>query len=171
MLSSNTTPRILALLEVVVSLALPILKSLKSGPVLYIEKISTISILYRDWVSAGFYTPRWILVGIVIIFAKGENLQERIWETHWFNGTIIYKTILENVLEFKTEDRFPVANYTFDIEITTVVNKCKVASVLSPYVLQVQVRKSKRKEKQACWSKQETASCRLWHQKSLGGWH
>ena len=153
MLSSNTTPSLPPLLEVVVSLALPILKSLKSGRVRYIEKISTISILYRDSVSAGFYTPTWILVGIVIVFAKGENLQERIWETLWFDGTIIYKMLLENVLEFKKEDCFPVGNYTFDIEITTVVNKCKVASILSLYVLQVQVRKSKRKEKQTRNSK------------------
>ena len=78
MLSSNTTPSLPALLEVVASLALPILKSLKSGRVRYIEKISTISILNRDSVSARFYTPRWILVGIVVIFAKGENQQERI---------------------------------------------------------------------------------------------
>ena len=61
--------------------------------------------------------------------------------------------LLENVLEFKKEDCFPVGNYTFDIEITTVVNKCKVASILSLYVLQVQVRKSKRKEKQTRNSK------------------
>ena len=45
MLSSNTTARLSALLEVVVSLALPIFKSLKGGRVRYIEKISTISIL------------------------------------------------------------------------------------------------------------------------------
>ena len=45
MLSSNTTPRLLALLAVVVSIAFPILKSLNSGRVRYIEKISTISVL------------------------------------------------------------------------------------------------------------------------------
>ena len=46
------------------------------------------------------------------------------------------------MLEFKKEDCLLVA-IKFDIEITTVVNtllKCKVASILSPYV---QVRKSK----------------------------
>ena len=53
---------------------------------------------------------------------------------------------LDNLLEFKKEDCVLVA-IKFDIEITSVVNKCKVASILSPYV---QVKKSKRKEKQAC---------------------
>ena len=51
--------------------------------------------------------------------------------------------LFDNLLEFKKEDCVLVA-IKFDIEITTVaVNtllKCKVASVLSPYV---QVRKSK----------------------------
>ena len=94
---------------------------------------------YRDWVSARFYTPRWKLVGIVVIFTKGENRKERIWETHWLNGTIIYRTLLDNLLEFKKGDCVLVA-IKFDIEITTVVNKWKVASILSPYV---QARKSK----------------------------
>ena len=50
--------------------------------------------------------------------------------------------LFDNLLEFKWEDCVLVA-IKFDIEITTVVNtllKCKVASILSPYV---QVRKSK----------------------------
>ena len=42
-------------------------------------------------------------------------------------------------IEFKKEDCVLVA-IKFDTEITTVVNKCKVASILSPFV---QVRKSK----------------------------
>ena len=33
--------------------------------------------------------------------------------------------------------------------LTTVVNKCKVASILSPYVFNAKLEKSKRKEKQA----------------------
>ena len=44
--------------------------------------------------------------------------------------------LLDNLLEFKKEDGVLVA-IKFDIEITTVVNtllKCKVASILSPYV-------------------------------------
>ena len=55
-----------------------------------------------------------------------------------FNSTIIYRTLLDNLLEFKKEDCVLVA-IKFDIEITTVVNKCKVASILSPFV---QVRKA-----------------------------
>ena len=47
--------------------------------------------------------------------------------------------LLDNLLEFKKEDCALVA-ITFDIEATTVVNKCKVASILSPFA---QVRKSK----------------------------
>ena len=42
-------------------------------------------------------------------------------------------------IEFKKEDCVLVA-IKFDTEITTVVNKCKVASILSPFV---QVRKRK----------------------------
>ena len=38
----------------------------------------------------------------------------------WFNGTSIYRTLLENVVEFRKEDCFPVA-IRFDIEITKVV--------------------------------------------------
>ena len=55
---------------------------------------------------------------------------------------LIYRTLLDNLLEFKKED-FVIVAIKFDIEIATVVNtllKCKVASILSPYV---QVRKSK----------------------------
>ena len=55
-----------------------------------------------------------------------------------FNSTIIYRTLLDNLLEFKKEDCVLVA-IKFDIEITTVVNNCKVASILSPFV---QVRKA-----------------------------
>ena len=97
-LSSNTTPRLLALLAVVVSLALPILKSLKSGRVRYIEKISTISVWSWLVSFSSFLYTKMILAGIVVIFAKGKNRQERIWETYWFNGIIIYRTLLENVL-------------------------------------------------------------------------
>ena len=57
--------------------------------------------------------------------SKREDLRK------WFNGTIIYRTLLDNLLEFKKEDCVLVA-IKFDIEITTVaVNtllKCKVAS-------------------------------------------
>ena len=38
--------------------------------------------------------------------------------------------LLDNILEFKKEDCVLVA-IKFDIKITTVVNKCKVASILS----------------------------------------
>ena len=69
-----------------------------------------------------------------MIFTKGENRREGIWETHWFNGTIIYRTLLDNL-----QDCVLVAIKS-DIEITTVVNKCKVASIPSPFV---QVGKSK----------------------------
>ena len=56
-------------LAAVLSLALPIMKSLKGGRVRFIDKISTI--------SARFYTSRWKLVGIVGIFTKGENRKQR----------------------------------------------------------------------------------------------
>ena len=82
----------------------------------------------------------------MVIFTEDENRKERIRDTHWFNGTFICRTLLDNLLEFKKEDCVLVA-IKFDIEIISVVNKCKVASILSPYV---QVKKSKRKEKQAC---------------------
>ena len=49
------------------------------------------------------------------------------------NGTIIYRKLLENVIEFKKEDCFPVT-IKFDIKIARVVNKCKVASILPPYL-------------------------------------
>ena len=49
-----------------------------------------------------------------------KNQQKKIWDAHWFNDTSIYRTLLENVLEFREEDCFPVA-IKFDIEITTVV--------------------------------------------------
>ena len=68
---------------------------------------------------------------------------------------IIYRMLLDNLLKFKKEDCVFVA-IKFDAEITSVVNKCKVASILSPYV---QVKKSG----------PETASCRLWHPTNLGG--
>ena len=65
------------------------------------------------------------------------------------------------MLEFKKEDCLLVA-IKFDIEITTVVNtllKCKVASILSPYV---QVRKSKlekRKKNVEADQKQQVGDC------------
>ena len=155
--------------QVVLSLALPIMKSLKGGRVRLIDNISTISVLSSSVLSARFYTPRGKLVRIVVILTKGANRRERIWETHWFDGTIIYRTLLDNLLEFKKEDCVLVA-IKFDTEITTVVNKCKVASILSPFV---QVRKSKLEKRNThhCWSRPETASCRLWHQTSLEDWH
>ena len=48
------------------------------------------------WSWDVFYTPGWLLTGIVVIFAK--NQQKKIWEAHWFNGTSIYRTLLENEL-------------------------------------------------------------------------
>ena len=59
-----------------------------------------------------------LLVIYIVIFAK--NQQKEIWGAHWFNGTSIYRTPLENVLEFRKENCFPVA-IKFDYEITTVV--------------------------------------------------
>ena len=53
---------------------------------------------------------------LVIYIAK--NQQKKIWGAHWFNGTSIYRTPLENVLEFRKENCFPVA-IKFDYEITT----------------------------------------------------
>ena len=59
-----------------------------------------------------------VLVIYIVIFDK--NQQKKIWEAHCFNGTSIYRTPLENVLEFRKENCFPVA-IKFDYEITTVV--------------------------------------------------
>ena len=70
---------------------------------------------------------------------------------------MIYRTLQK----FKKEDCVLVA-IKFDIEITTVVNtllKCKVASILSPYV---QVRKSKlekRKKHVEADQKQQVGDC------------
>ena len=53
----------------------------------------TILSLLTYWLFKGFwswdvfYTPGWILTGIVVIFAK--NQQKKIWEAHWFNDTSI----------------------------------------------------------------------------------
>ena len=151
--------------QVVLSLALPIMKSLKGGRVRFIDKISTISVLSWLNFSSFLHTKMEISWDRRHIYQGCESKREDLRK--WFNGTIIYRTLLDNLLEFKKEDCVLVA-IKFDIEITSVVNKCKVASILSPYV---QVKKSKRKEKQACWSRPETASCRLWHQTSLEDWH
>ena len=138
MLSSNTTPRLLALLAVVVSIAFPILKSLNSGRVRYIEKISTISVL--SWLVswARFYTPRWVLVGTVVIFAKGENRQERIWEPislMVYNDLMVYRKLLKSVWEFKKEDCFPVV-VKFDMEITYDSSK-QMQSGINPVTLRL----------------------------------
>ena len=55
------------------------------------------------------------------------RIEERTIEAlrKWFNGTIIYRKLLDNLLQFKKEDCLLIA-IKFDIEITTVVNKCKV---------------------------------------------
>ena len=57
-----------------------------------------------------------LLVIYIVIIAK--NQQKKIWGAHWFNGTSIYKTPLENVVEFRKENCFPVA-IKFGYEITT----------------------------------------------------
>ena len=57
-----------------------------------------------------------LLVIYIVIFAK--NQQKEIWGAHCFNGTSIYRTPLENVLELRKGNCFPVA-IKFDYEITT----------------------------------------------------
>ena len=64
----------------------------------------TILSLLTSWFVKGFwswdvfYTPGWILTGIVVIFAK--NQQKKIWEaTGSTVQAFIYRTLLENVLK------------------------------------------------------------------------
>ena len=60
-----------------------------------------------------------IFVPVIYIVKFAKNQQKKIWEAHWFNGTSIYRTPFENVLELRKENCFPVA-IKFDYEITTV---------------------------------------------------
>ena len=112
-----------ALLAVVLSLALPIMKSLKDGRERFIDKISTISVLSWLNFSSFLHTKMEISWDRCHIYQGCESKREDLRK--WFIGTIIYRTLLDNLLEFKKEDCLLIA-IKFDIEITTVVNKCKV---------------------------------------------
>ena len=71
-----------------------------------------------------------------------------------FNGTIIYRTLLDNLLEFKKEECVLVA-IKFDIEITTVVKlRKKMQSDINPVTFRPSQKKQTRKEKHASWLKQ-----------------
>ena len=112
-----------ALLAAVLSLVLPIMKSLKGGRVRFIDKISTISVLSWLNFSSFLHTKMEISWDCCHIYQGCESKREDLRK--WFNGTIIYRTLLDNLLQFKKEDCLLIA-IKFDIEITTVVNKCKV---------------------------------------------
>ena len=70
-------------------------------------------------------------------------------QAHWFNGTSIYRMLLESVVEFNKENYFPVA-IKFDIEISTVLKNAKWQQFCHLKFIKSKSEKSKRKEKQAC---------------------
>ena len=93
-----------ALLAVVLSLELPIMKSLKDGRERFIDKISTISVLSWLNFSSFLHTKMEISWDRCHIYQECESKREE-----WFNGTIIYRTLLDNLLQFKKEDCLLIA--------------------------------------------------------------
>ena len=86
----------------ILSLALPIMTSLKGGRVRYIDKISMVSVL--SWLSwnSFLHTKTEISWDRCHIYLGWESKREDLRNP--FNGSIIYGTLLDNLLEFNKED-------------------------------------------------------------------